>query len=196
MASGCTRTGCSGAANASDPSVWGVVTVELLADKDEKKDRNVDIRGRLSPPNGAAFFLCESDESEEWDVSLPDRARADALLLDDGPAERSASEMSCRPCPRLDMVRSRSTSARRHCGVFAEESVKSGVPGPRSGSSPIASMRSDESADLASCETGTACEETERPRARLGAPLRADEELASAACASSSVTVSFEGEEG
>lgn len=156
------------------------LAAELLAEKEEKKERNVDNLGLLNVLRGAVFFLCESEESEEWDASLAERGR-----VDDGPADLSASEMSCRPCPRLDMVLSRSTSALRHCGVLAE-SVKSGVPGPRS--SPwSSSTRSGERVDLAAtCETGTALDETERVRARLARPLRAEEELAAADCPSNS----------
>lgn len=95
------------------------LAAELLAEKDEKKERNVERRGLLYTLSVAFFFLCESEESDDCDASLPDRVR-DATTPDDGPAELSASEMSCNPCPRLDMVLSRSRSALLHCGVFAE----------------------------------------------------------------------------
>ena len=152
---------------------------ELLAEKEAKKDRSVESRGRLYALKVEAFFLYESEESDERDASLPERVCVTAAL-DDGPADRSASEMSWRPCPRLDIVLSRSRSALRHCGVL-DESVKSGVPGPRS--RPFSSStRRGERADLASCETGMALEETERERVRFARPLRADEELAAADC--------------
>ena len=150
---------------------------ELLAENEAKKDRNVDNLGLLYALKGVLFFLCESEELDDGDASLPERGRA---ASDEGPVVLSASDINCRPCPRLDMVLSRSNSALRHCGVL-EESVKSGVPGPRS--RPFSSSaRRGERVDRASCVTGTALEETERDRVRLARPLRAEDELAATVC--------------
>ena len=148
---------------------------------DDRKERSVDILGRVNELAGSAFFLSESDDWDEpdaCDAPLAERCRF-GTLLDDGPAEPSASEMSCKPWPKLDMVRSRSTSALRHCGVLTE-SVKSGVPGPRS-RAPSSCVCREESVDLDSWDTGTALEDTERVRARLARPLRAEEEVDAAA---------------
>lgn len=140
------------------------LVVEFLAENEDKKERNAESRGLLNAERGAAFFLCESDESDEPEASLPERGRA-TEVRDDGPTDLSASEMSCKPWPRLDIVRPRSTSALRQAGVLAG-SVKSGVPGPRSSTSSTPTCR-DESVVLVSCETGMVMEETDRVRARL-----------------------------
>lgn len=104
--------------------VFPELVAELFAVKEEKKERNDDSRGLAEKEVVAApFFLRESEESDECEASLPERGRTVALAVVvrlDGPADRSASEMSSRPCPRLDMVLSRSRSALRHAGVLAE----------------------------------------------------------------------------
>ena len=74
------------------------VAAELFAEKDEKKDRSVASRGLLYAVESAAFFLCDSDKSDECEVSLSERGRlAAVMVVDEGHADDSASEMSCRP---------------------------------------------------------------------------------------------------